>query len=423
MFPFGRVLVYILMLIPQVVLNPVFWTVVMLVAMQYARIGKVQQRVFGRAPESAMSLVLTSLLIGAAAGVAASLVLVFVGVTVTGVGLSFILPLALLLMLIDARFMCFSYAGGLIALSNLVFGFPEAGIPEIMTLVAVLHFVESVLILLTGDRDPLPLYMKKPDGRVVGGFLLQKFWPIPLVSMMVMASSPERIAELARGMISMPDWWPLIKPGISVPEGSELLFAMFAFPAVSAYGGFALARTPRQRSARTAYVLMGFSAALLALAVGSSLYPPLRWLAALFAPLGHELVIADGRAAETRARALYVPDPRGLKVLDVVPRSPAARAGFRSADVITAINGQPMRTSADLRDAMAGSPPWFYIEAERDAQGGRVRFSRSISGAVEMLGIIPVPGPGDEAHVSLRDTSTAGPLARWIRALVRSRHQ
>lgn len=427
MFPFGKVTVTILMLIPQVLLHPAFWMVVVLVAMQYTRIARIEQRVFGQAIESPASLVLTSLLLGAAAGFVASLIFVFVGVTVTGAGVAFLLPVALVLMLIDPRFLCFSYAGGLLALSNLVFGVPKVGIPEIMILVAVLHLLESLLIWTTGDQGALPLYMKTRDGSVVGGFLLQKFWPIPLVGMMLLTPHLSEIESIARGLINMPDWWPLIKPNITVPEGRELLFAMFALPAALGYGDFAVARAPKERSARTARSLMAFSVVLLALALGASVYPWMRWLAALFSPLGHEMVIAAGRRAETRSKAIYVPDPRGLKVLDVVPGSPAARMGLRSGDILIAVNGQPVRSTADLLDAMSGSPPWFYIEAERDAgaadaghgggpgDGRPLRFTKSISGEVDRLGIIPVPGPGDEAHVSIPVAAVEGPLARWLR--------
>ncbi|MGE5588032.1 MAG: PDZ domain-containing protein [Clostridia bacterium] len=427
MFPFGKVVVTVLMLIPQVLLHPAFWMVVLLVAMQYARMARVEQRVFGQAIESPASLVLTSLLLGAAAGFVASLIFVFVGVTVTGAGVAFLLPVALVLMLIDPRFLCFSYAGGLLALSNLVLGVPKVGIPEIMILVAVLHLMESLLIWTTGAQGALPLYMKTRDGGVVGGFLLQKFWPIPLVGMMLLTPRLSEIESLARGLISMPDWWPLIKPDIAVPEGRELLFAMFALPAALGYGDFAVARTPRERSSRTARSLMAFSVVLLAMALGASVWPWMRWLAALFSPLGHEMVIAAGRRTETRSKAAYVPDPRGLKVLDVVPRSPAARVGLRSGDILIAVNGQPVRSAADLLNAMSGSPPWFYIEAERDADaahethgGGSgdrapVRFTKSISGDVDRLGIIPVPGPGDEAHVSVPAAGVDGPIARWFR--------
>jgi type IV secretory pathway VirB2 component (pilin) len=116
MFPFGKIIVTILMLIPQAVLHPIFWVVIALIAAQYSRAARVESNVYGQAVESPLSRLLTSVLLGVIAGFVASLILILVGVTVTRAGVSFILPLAVFLMLIDQRFLCFSYAGGLVAL-------------------------------------------------------------------------------------------------------------------------------------------------------------------------------------------------------------------------------------------------------------------------------------------------------------------
>ena len=227
MFPFGKIIITILMLIPQAALHPVFWVVIALIAAQYSRAARLETNVYGQAVESPFSRLLTSILLGVIAGFAASLILILVGVTITRAGVSFILPLAVFLMLIDQRFLCFSYAGGLVALSNLIFGWPEVGVTDIMILVAVLHLIEGLLIRITGSHGALPLYMRTQEGRVVGGFVLQKFWPIPIISMMLLTPQASELESLAGGLISMPDWWPLIKPGILPPEGHELLFAMF----------------------------------------------------------------------------------------------------------------------------------------------------------------------------------------------------
>ena len=251
MFPLGKIIITILMLIPQVVFHPVFWMVIVLIAAQYSRAARVESSVYGQAVEPPLSRILTSVLLGVIAGFFASLILVFIGVTVTRAGISFILPLAVLFMLIDQRFLCFSYAGGLVALSSLIFGWPEVGVPEIMILVAVLHLIEGLLIRTTGSRGAIPLYMQVQEGHVVGGFVLQKFWPIPIVSMMILTLEASEIQSLAQGLISMPDWWPLIKPGIPSPEGHELLFAMFVIPAALGYGDFALARSPEERARRS----------------------------------------------------------------------------------------------------------------------------------------------------------------------------
>lgn len=418
MFPFGKIIVTILMLIPQAVLHPIFWVVIALIAAQYSRAARVESNVYGQAVESPLSRLLTSVLLGVIAGFVASLILILVGVTVTRAGVSFILPLAVFLMLIDQRFLCFSYAGGLVALSNLIFGWPEVGVTDIMILVAVLHLIEGLLIRTTGSHGSIPLYMRTQEGRVVGGFVLQKFWPIPIISMMLLTPEAGELESLAGGLISMPEWWPLIKPGILPPEGHELLFAMFVLPAALGYGDFALARSPEERAKRTSRDLLIFSVALLGLALLSIPFPWVQWIAAVFAPFGHELVIASGRRGETMEPALFSVNPRGLVVLDVVPDSPAADAGFRSRDIIVSINGQPVKSPQDLRKAFSAYAPWYYIEAERSGSGGaRERFSRSVSGTVERVGLIPSPAPDDDAHAKAPGGSFEGPLARLIKGI------
>ncbi len=307
-------------------------------------------------------------------------------------------------------------------MSSLIFGWPEVGVPEIMILVAVLHLIEGLLIRTTGSRGAIPLYMQVQEGHVVGGFVLQKFWPIPIVSMMILTLEASEIQSLAQGLISMPDWWPLIKPGIPSPEGHELLFAMFVIPAALGYGDFALARSPEERARRTSRDLIIFSMVLLGLALLAIPFPWVQWIAAVFAPLGHELVIASGRRGETMEPALFSVNPKGVVILDVVPGSPAADAGFKSEDIIISVNGQPVKTPQDLRMAFSMYAPWYYIEAERpDSDGTTEHFSRTLPGTVERTGFIPSPAPGDRAHVKAPGRSLEGPLARLIKRVYSSR--
>jgi S1-C subfamily serine protease len=51
------------------------------------------------------------------------------------------------------------------------------------------------------------------------------------------------------------------------------------------------------------------------------------------------------------------PSVRGAVVISVVPASPAASAGVREADVIVAVDGSPIRSSADLTRVLGGLDP------------------------------------------------------------------
>jgi serine protease Do len=54
------------------------------------------------------------------------------------------------------------------------------------------------------------------------------------------------------------------------------------------------------------------------------------------------------------AASLGITEPKGAIVATVVPDSPAARAGFRQGDVITAINGHEIADSHELTRRVAG---------------------------------------------------------------------
>src|SRR5690606_3234408 len=108
------------------------------------------------------------------------------------------------------RYMCFSYAGGIVSLLSLITGWPKIDVSAIIALIGILHLMESVLIMLDGHRDGVPVWMEHSRFKPVGAYLFQKMWPIPLVVLVI----PYAGAQLAAngGGVSMPDWWPLFRP-------------------------------------------------------------------------------------------------------------------------------------------------------------------------------------------------------------------
>lgn len=379
--------------------NPVFWVIIALVGFQYRRIARTREELFGVRAGSFYKDTLVAAGHGVIGGIAGSYLLVLTGVTLDNVGIQYIWPLAVVLLLINPRFLCFSYAGGIVAVASLLLGNPAGiDIPQLMALIAILHLVESMLILLGGHAGATPMFTKDRSGKIVGGFTLQKFWPIPIVALVIAALQHVRGA----GYMNMPDWWPLLKT--SANAGGDVAYMLVPVIAALGYGDLAVARTPQEKSRISARNLSLYSLALLVLAVLASRWGFFVWAATLFAPLGHELVIYLGQNMEYRGKPLFVPPVRGVMVLEAVPGSPAARVGIRSGDIVFAINGYQVNSKRGVEEILFYRPALLEVEYVSRRTGrwhrGTVRLQ-----PLQPLGIIFVPEGDEGVYVEMKNIS------------------
>ncbi|ACA58849.1 PDZ/DHR/GLGF domain protein [Candidatus Desulforudis audaxviator MP104C] len=404
-FPFEWALGAVFTSVVHALFHPLFWLVIVLVAFQYRRIAQLRAGFFGARGNSILADTLTATAYGFGGGLIGGYLIFLTGITIHGSGLFYLLPVAILLMLVNPRLLCFAYGGGVLAVSNLLFGFPDISIPTVMALVAILHFVESILILASGHLGAVPAYIRLPGGRIVGGFTLQKFWPIPIVALTIVTGTMAPGMEL----VAMPEWWPLIKPDLPFGTGTgTVVFAMMTLVAGLGYADIATSRLPADKTRISALYLAGYSVTLFVLAVLALSGGGAAWLAALFAPLGHELIIHISKHMELHSRPLFVPHPAGLMVLDVLPHSPAWRAGIRSGDVIVEINGFRVHTRADMHPALVqpGLKEVGYLRRGTHFRRENVRLS-----AGELFGVMPVPEGTERVYLELDGTP---PVKRWL---------
>ncbi|HHY75426.1 MAG TPA: PDZ domain-containing protein [Firmicutes bacterium] len=411
--PFVKLLRAVVTSYPGIFLNPVvdvlYLVVLGLVAAQYARVQSIEERFYGRAKNKAFTQTLWGIGLGLLGGLIASVLLVMVGVTVSDAGVSYLLPISLFLFLFSPRFLCFSYSGALVSLSYLLFGWPKVNVQAIMALVACLHAGESFLIRLSGSGCATPIYMPGKNGRTVGGFLLQRFWPVPLI-VLFMVRVPD-ISQLT-GLIHLPDWWPLIKAPLTPGPGTPV-FQMMPIVAALGYGDMATSVTPRQKAVETSRNLFLFSVILLGFSVAASRWTPFVWVAALFAPIGHEVVIRMGNRQESERDPRFVSDGE-IVVLDVFEGTPAHAAGIRSDSRIIAVGGEEVRSREDLEAALAvpGDLVFTVIGPGED----RPREILVRRKDTEPVGILPAPGIGDSP---LAVPNNSGPLLMFLSRLAK----
>ena len=148
-----------------------FIAVVMLAYMHIRRNAQLEEYWLGILRNPVGTQLANVVFFGMLIGLMASFLIVIIGITIDYQAILFIWPLALILMLFNQRYMCFSYAGGIVSLLSLITGWPKIDVSAIIALIGILHLMESVLIMLDGHRDGVPVWMEHSRFKPVGAYL------------------------------------------------------------------------------------------------------------------------------------------------------------------------------------------------------------------------------------------------------------
>ena len=260
-------------------------------------------------------------------------------------------------------------------------------VPGLLSLIAVLHLIESILIRWSGHLNPSPVYLKTPEGQIVGGFNLQVFWPLPLVGLILAAALQ---LPVTGETLAMPNWWPLL--GIADFRLTEegLVFVMLPLVAWLGYGDIVVSSSPREKTRFSSRNLAVYSLTLMGLALLATRFSWFIFPAALFSPLGHELLIRQGNRREFNGKYLFAPAERGVKVLAVFPSTPAAKF-LESGDIILSITEEDVNDIPSLWAAIYHYYPFVHFEVLK-ADGRTVKKSLSfLSLDRNSLGAILIP--------------------------------
>lgn len=356
--------------------SPLFWVVVVIVFLQYRKIGEMEKGILGKYKKSPFFNTLISTFYGLIGGVLGSVIFIYFDVSVNPKDFLLILPLAILLSIFNSRFICFSYAGGIISLISLIFGWPEINVIGIMFVVGVLHLVESFLILLDGTRNKTPIFMER-QGEIIGGFTMNRFWPVPFI--------------------------------IFVNNGYMLPITILA---VLGYGDFSLSSYPKEKSRETASFLFSFSLILIIFARLSMDFYLFKYIAAIFSPLGHEIIIMIGRKKEENGKCIFTATEHGLRVLDTLPNSIGKKIGLNSGDIILSVNGKKIDSKRDIEEILYFRPKCIELSVFDIRKGYVSKEYNSNEGGINNLGIITVSRVPEYTFV-VKESET--PIKRLIK--------
>ncbi|MFT9497669.1 hypothetical protein [Anaerosolibacter sp.] len=350
---------------------------------QYRKIHNFEYRIMGFTKTTLKKKILDAIGMGVLGGILGTIVILLLGIKVRLGDFTYLLPVSLLLMMINARYICFAYGGGLLGIMSLALGVPRLDISSLMAIVGVLHLVESVLIWCDGHQHATPIFLENEKYGVIGGFLLQRFWPIPLIVILVM---------------------------IGVLEGNALPLHLSVMVAALGYSDIALSSTPREKSQKSAIRLLIYSLMLISFSMMARQYIMFRWISVVFALLGHEGLVLWGQREEQKKAPLFRHHHRGITILDVKKDQFGEKIDLYPGDVILRMNNQQMDHKEDIGRILSGLPKGIWMEV-MDTGGKYRTIEYKNEYGIHHLGLIIVP---KTSSVIFELNLSASFVKRWI---------
>lgn len=350
---------------------PIFWIVVAIIYLQYRKMSKMERDILGKNQSYPLYNTMISLVFGLIGGMLGSVLFLLSGITINPNDFYLVLPLAIILSLIHPRFICFSYAGGIVSLIGIIFGY-SINVSSIMFVIGVLHLVESFLILVDGKHGKVPILMER-QGEVVGGFMMNRFWPLPF----------------------------------NIFVNNSYIYPVTII-ALLGYGDYALTSYPEKKTVKTAGLLSLFSITLLLLSILSMDYYIFKYIAALFAPLGHELTIAVGKRKEEQGEYIFKASSQGLKVLDTLTNSVGEAMDLKTGDILLSINGNRIYSKEDMEEVLYCRPNYICMDIFDIKKGLITKEYEDFQNGIRNLGLVVVSNSG-----TLVEEAQA-PFKRWI---------
>ncbi|MCT4617901.1 MAG: hypothetical protein N4A62_00695 [Marinisporobacter sp.] len=363
--------------------NPFFWLVVFLVYLQYKRIHKMSIKVIGKNSISPKKMTISSMKAGIIGGIIGTILMMSVGITVNVKDFYYIFPLAILLMLINIRYICFSYSGGLLSLFSLIVGFPKMNVPSIIGIIAILHLIESILIYVDGHEEAVPIFLEDKKYGIIGGFTLQRFWPIPFIVLIFASGILEGSTE-----INLPDWWPLFKGNMNL---ENVTLQMAVVVAALGYGDIAISSVPKDKCKASSKRLFLYSTILLIISMISTKIEIFQWIGAIFSPLAHEYLIIYGQREEKTKTPMFRRHSRGVTILYRKDGGVGHKIGLNPGDVIVKLNSHWVNDQEEIKEILKGFPPFIWMEVIEPLGKIKTLEYKDYQRGIKSLDIVMIP--------------------------------
>ncbi len=394
----GKTLHILLEIIVSLLTQPFYYIFLLAVLLHYRRQGLLERRLFNIRVHLYAGRVLRTVGAGVLVGVLASLLMTGIGIHTQPQLLWIIGGLIVILSLFRLRLAHLTDALALLSVFYMILWFvpdvqPAGWLGQwidavrnadwmgLFALAVLLHIAEAVLFRLQAPGLSSPVAIEGKRGKPVGAYTLDAFWPIP-VWLLVPA---------AGGWV-LP-WQPL--------QGGDLWSAGVALAVLPVMIGTSVLTQSELTQTKARIIskqLWQSTAILIILAVAAYWWQPLALLGIWIGVIWREYIVYASRRQEAEQMPMYTHSLRGLRILAVIPGSPADELGIKSAETMFKANGIQVHSPQSLHEALRTSPAFCKLEVlNRDGESKFLQ--RAIyAGEHHQLGMIFVPE--DDAAVT-----------------------
>ncbi len=104
----------------------------------------------------------------------------------------------------------------------------------------------------------------------------------------------------------------------------------------------------------------------------------------------------------------------GVPVTVVVPEGPSARAGLKAEDIITSVNGTPVKSGDDLISKVSELPVGSKAALEIDRQGKKMKFDVAIEDRAQLYADNPIVGMGRKPEEAVQKSQQSAQFGIMI---------
>lgn len=395
--------IYTIREVSQVIVSPEYIVMlIMLITILYSKNKKtamMQKMIIGENTISPFELTISQIVLGILAGTLGSIILSYLGVIFTDFQVVLTLfMISIMLMFLKTKFLCFSYSGGIVAIISVAiqlyekyfkvslpqFDFLKVDVLMLVSLVAVLHIVEGILVMIDGSKGAIPVFTNRDD-KIIGGFIFKRYWAIPIVIMFIMQGT----IPGAETQVSTPSWWPLLRSSSYALLNTAVVSAI-SFYGMLGYNSVTFTKTKKQKVFTSGMFILSYGIIMLLIAQVAKVNIFAALLVGILMPVAHEAMLRVQSYFEIKGEPKYVSSEDGLMVLEVAPESPAFEMGIQSGDVLVSLNDKRISNEEDMLTAMNGVSNFIWLKI-KNVQGKLKEIDYNKMNTNKKLGIVFVP--------------------------------